>query len=332
MTETSQFLISHGLLFIFVVVFVEQMGLPIPAMPWLLAAGALSADGKLNPIMGTVLTVLACVVADTFWFYLGRWRGIQVLGWLCRISLEPDSCIRRTQNLFTRYGLRGLLLAKFVPGFGGVARPLAGMAGVSTSQFILVDAAGSLLYAICCLGFGFLFSNQIEQIGAAITHLGSSTVALLIGLAVPYIAYKYWQRRQLLRKLSTARITVAELRQKLDAGEKPIIVDLRSSAELKSDPAIIRGAVHIELEKLGSHTDRMPKDQDIIVYCSCPNEVSSARFALLLHKKGFMRARPLLGGIEAWRKLDYPTETWSSTLTVVAGTTETIQPVARKIT
>ena len=169
MTETSQFLVDHGLAFVIAAVFAEQMGLPIPAVPWLLAAGALAADGKCSVIMCIGMTVLACVFADTFWFYLGRWRGAQVLGWLCLISLEPDSCIRRTQNLFTRYGLRGLLAAKFVPGFGGVARPLAGMAGISTSQFILVDAIGSLAYGLCGIGFGFLFSSQIRQIGAAIT-------------------------------------------------------------------------------------------------------------------------------------------------------------------
>jgi membrane protein DedA with SNARE-associated domain/rhodanese-related sulfurtransferase len=315
MTETSQFLISHGLAFIFLIVFVEQMGLPIPAAPWLLAAGALAADGKFSLILGVGVTVLACVPADAFWFYLGRWRGTQVMRWLCRISLEPDSCIRRTQNLFTRYGLRSLLVAKFVPGFTTVARPLAGMAGISTRQFILVDAIGSLAYAICCLGFGFLFSSQIWQIGTALTQLGTSALVLLLGLIVLYIAYKYWQRRRLLHKLSTARISVAELRQKLEAGEKPLIVDLRSSVELKLNPTIIRGAIHMEMEKLSSHGNEMPREKEIVVYCDCPNEVSSARFALLLHKKGFRRVRPLLGGIEAWRKLDYPVEVWSSTVT-----------------
>jgi membrane protein DedA with SNARE-associated domain/rhodanese-related sulfurtransferase len=295
-----------------------------------LAAGALSATGKCSLITGIGLTVLACVLADTFWFYLGRWRGTQVLDWLCRISLEPDSCIRRTQNLFTRYGLRALLVAKFVPGFGGVVRPLAGMAGISTRQFILVDAIGSLAYGVCCMGFGFLFSSQIRQIATAIAHLGSGALALLVGLALPYIAYKYWQRRRLLRNLRTARITVAELHQKLDDGEKPVILDLRSSTELKLNPTVIRGAIHLEMEKLASHSGEFPKDRDIVVYCSCPNEVTSARFALSLRKKGFLRIRPLLGGIEAWRKLDYPMEAWSSNLTVNTGAGTTVEPAKQE--
>ena len=122
---------------------------------------------------------------------------------------------------------------------------------------------------------------------------------------------------------------MAELRQKLEAGEKPIILDLRSSAELKLNPAVIRGAVHVELEKLTSHSDDIPKDQDIVVYCSCPNEVTSARLALLLQKKGFTRIRPLLGGIEAWRKLDYPMEAWSSTITITAEDNSTAAPAVK---
>src|ERR1041384_5120892 len=191
MTQTTQFLINHGVPLVFVAVFVEQMGLPLPALPWLLAAGALSAAGEFSLPLGLGATVTACLVADAFWFYLGRFRGNQVLNLLCRISLEPDSCVRRTQNVFTRYGLRGVLVAKFVPGMSTVAPPLAGMSGISAGRFLLVDAAGSLLYGGGLLGFGYFFSHQIDQIGAAITRIGGSTLSLIIGLATLYVAYKY---------------------------------------------------------------------------------------------------------------------------------------------
>src|ERR1043166_4018165 len=148
MNETSQFLIRHGLPLVFAVVFVEQMGLPIPALPVLLAAGALSAVGKFNLFLGIVATVVACLIADAIWFYLGRFRGNQVLGFLCRVSLEPDSCVRRTQNLFTRYGMPGLIVAKFVPGLSLMAPPLAGMAGMSAPRFLFVDSFASFLYAV----------------------------------------------------------------------------------------------------------------------------------------------------------------------------------------
>jgi membrane protein DedA with SNARE-associated domain/rhodanese-related sulfurtransferase len=308
MPQTTQFLVSHGQLFIFLVVFLEQAGLPLPALPFLLSAGALAAIGKFNPFLGIGFTVLACVVANTLWFYLGRYRGAQVLGFLCRLSLEPDSCVRRTQNVFTRHGLRGILIAKFVPGLNTVAPPLAAMTGIPFGRFLFLDALGSLLYGACFIAIGYFFSGQIEQIVAAITHIGGSALNLMIGLIILYIAYKYWQRRRLLSELRMAKITVDELRQKLDAGENLVIIDLRSDVELKLDPSIIRGAMHVEMSKIEDWSRKLPHDENIVVYCACPNEVSSARFAMLLKRKGFTRIRPLLGGIDAWRKQHYPIE------------------------
>jgi len=188
LNETSQFLIRHGLPLVFAAVFVEQMGLPIPALPLLLAAGALSAAGKFSFPLGIAATVIACLIPDAFWFYLGRYRGNQVLNFLCRISLEPDSCVRRTQNVFTRYGLRGVVAAKFVPGMSTVAPPLAGMAGVPVGQFLLFDGFGALLYGSSLLCLGYLFSNQIEQIGAAIAHVGGGALSLMAGLTAFYVA------------------------------------------------------------------------------------------------------------------------------------------------
>lgn len=320
------YLITHGLAFVFGAVFLEQLGLPLPALPWLLAAGALSATGKFSPLLAIAATVFACVVADTFWFYLGRYRGSHVLGLLCRISLEPDSCVRRTQNVFARYGLRGLLVAKFLPGLNTVAPPLAGMSGISTARFLLVDAAGSLLYGGCFIGLGYFFSSQIAQIGAAIARIGGSAFSLLVAFVGLYVAYKYWQRQRLLRELRAARITVAELRQRLDAGENPIILDLRSSAELQRDPSVIQGAIHLGLDDIDKRHHEFPRDRDIIVYCSCPNEVTSARVALSLQRKGFSRVRPLLGGVDAWRTHNYPMEAWNPTLTTTLSTVSASEP------
>ncbi len=308
MTQTSQFLVSHGQLFIFLIIFVEQLGLPLPAVPFLLAAGALSADGKFNLPLGIGLTVMACTIANTFWFYLGRYRGVQVLRFLCRISLERDSCVRRTQNVFTRYGLRGLFVSKFVPGLGTVAPPLAGMFGISTGQFILVNAAGSLLYAVCFFSLGYLFSNQIDQLGTMISHIGGGALGLLCVLVVSFIAYKFYQRQRLLRELSGARITVSELHEKLSAGENLLVLDLRSNVDVDLDPVVIRGAIHVEMEKIDDYSKQIVTQREVVVYCACPNEFASACIALSLKNKGFTRVRPLLGGIDAWRKENYPTE------------------------
>lgn len=306
MTGTSEFLVKHGAPVLLAAVFVEQMGLPLPSLPWMLAAGALAATGQFNLALGIFLVVLACVVADMFWFYLGRRRGRQVMGFLCRITIEPDSCVRRTENMFTRYGLWGVLVAKFVPGLNTMAPPLAGMSGVNAGRFVVTDGIGALLYGSCFIGLGFLFKNEIEKIAAAMASIGGSALMLLLGLVALYLAYKYWRRRLVLRELRMARITAAELREKQAAGENLVILDLRSSAEYARDPDLILGARHVGVSEVEKRYQEIPRDRDVIVYCSCPNEVTAARVALLLRRKGFTRVRPLLGGIDAWRENDYP--------------------------
>lgn len=320
MSETSQFLVAHGLPIIFAVIFLEQMGLPIPGVPWLLAAGALAAKGKFHWLLGLDATVLACLFADYTWFYLGRYRGAQVLGLLCRISLEPDSCVRRTVNVFTRYGTRGIVVAKFVPGMSTIIPPLAGMSRLSPAHFFLFDGLASLLYCGSFMLLGAIFSNQIAQIGAGLAHIGGSALAVVVFFLVLYIAYKYWQRQHLLHELRMAKITVGELGQMLDSGENPLILDLRPNAELNEDPSIIRGAIHVGVDDLEKRYKEFPLDREVIVYCDCPNEVTSAKVALRLRKKGFTRVRPLLGGIEAWRKGKYPMSVWTKTTTTTTTT------------
>jgi membrane protein DedA with SNARE-associated domain/rhodanese-related sulfurtransferase len=308
MNETLEFLVRHGAAVLFAAVFVEQMGVPLPAAPWLLAAGALTAIDRMNWVVALGAATLGSVLADLIWFYLGRYGGQRVLNLLCRISLEPDSCVRRTQDVFTRYGMRGVIVAKFIPGLSTLAPPLAGISGVGAPRFFFFDGLGSLLYAGCFILFGVLFSHQLEQVIAALASLGSRALGLLAGLAALYIGYKYYQRRRLLNELKMARITVDELHQKLEAGENPVILDLRSLAEVERDPSLIRGARHITMEEVQSRQHEIPRDRDIILYCSCPNEETSARTALLLHRNGILRVRPLLGGIDAWRERNYPTE------------------------
>jgi membrane protein DedA with SNARE-associated domain/rhodanese-related sulfurtransferase len=309
MSQFTEFIVRHGQPLVFGAVLVDQLGIPLPAVPWLLAAGALSATGKFNFLSGLGATLLACLLADGMWFYLGRYRGNQVVGFLCRVSLEPDSCVRRTQNVFTRYGLPGLVAAKFLPGMSTVAPPLAGMSGLRADRFLLVDGFGSLLYGASFLSLGYFFSSQIDQIGSALARLGGGALRLILVCVVLYTAYKYWQRRRLLHELSMARITTTELRQKIDAGENLVLLDLRSSAALKEDPFAIEGAVHMNLEDLDRRLPELPRDRDIVVYCSCPNEESSARVALRLQRRGFQHVRPLLGGIDAWRRENPPPET-----------------------
>ena len=308
MTETLGFLVRHGPVVLFAAVLVEQMGVPLPAAPWLLAAGALAATNNINWFAALASATFGSLLADLIWFYLGRYGGHRVLDLLCRISLEPDSCVRRTQDVFTRYGMRGVVAAKFIPGLSTLAPPLAGSSGVSAPRFFLFDGLGSFLYPASFMLLGALFSRQLEEVIAALASLGSGALGVVIALAALYIGYKYYQRQRLLKELRMARITVDELHQKLETGENPIILDLRSHAELERDPSLIRGARHMTMEEVKLWQHEIPRDRDIILYCSCPNEVSSARTALLLHRNGVLRVRPLLGGIDAWRERNYPTE------------------------
>ena len=327
MSDTTRFLITHGLPIIFGAVFIDQIGVPIPAAPWLLAAGALAASAKFPWLAALGLSLLACLIADMIWFYLGRARGMQVLGFLCRVSLEPDTCVRRTVNVFTRYGWRGIIIAKFIPGMSTVTPPLAGMSKLTPGQFLFFDGIGSLLYSGCFMLLGFIFSNQIAQIGAGLQRVGGDALTIIIALLAAYIAYKYLQRQRLLFQLRTSKITPAELGQMLDAGESPVILDVRPVPELEEDPAIIRGAVHLSVEDLDRRHQELPRDRDIVVYCDCPNEVSSAKIALMLRRRGFTRVRPLLGGIDAWRKGKHPMGVWTKT-TASATTTVLINPGA----
>ena len=308
MNETLEFVVRHGAAVLFAAVFVEQLGVPLPAAPWLLAGGALAATGRINWFAAFIAATFGSLLADLIWFYLGRYSGHRVLNLLCRISLEPDSCVRRTQDLFTRYGMRGIVAAKFIPGLSTLAPPLAGSSGVGAPRFFFFDGLGSLLYAACFILVGALFSHQLEQVIAALASLGSGALAVVVGLAALYIGYKYLQRHRLLNELRMARITVDELHQKLETGENLIILDLRSRAELERDPSLIRGARHMTMEEVQHRQQEIPRDRDVILYCSCPNEVTSARVALLLRRNGILRVRPLLGGIDAWRERNYPTE------------------------
>ena len=206
----------------------------------------------------------------------------------------------------------GIVVAKFIPGLSTLAPPLAGNSGVSTRRFLFFDGLSSVMYEGCFIFAGVLFSSQLEQVFIALNGLGRSAFGVFVGAAVCYIGYKYYRRRRLLNDLRMAKITVDELHQKLEAGERPIILDLRSLAELEQNPTLIRGARHATADEIESQRqEEIPRDRDIILYCSCPNEVSSARAALQLRRKGIVRVRPLLGGIDAWRERNYPTELWA---------------------
>ena len=267
MHSAFEFLVRHGYIVLLCWVFVEQMGVPIPTIPLLLAAGALAGTARLNFLGAMLLCIFAAVCADSIWYAMGRTKGIRVLQFLCKISLEPDSCVRRTEGIFEKQGAHSLLVAKFIPGLGTVAPPLAGIFQMRPRRFLLFDFGGAFLWAATFLGVGYVFSGQIERVADQALRLGRGLGVLLIGALVLYIAYKYVARQRFLRQLRIARISVDELKKKVDAGEDLVIVDLRHSVDFEADPKTIPGAVHLEAKDL-EERNRLPRDREIILYCT----------------------------------------------------------------
>jgi len=268
MHHTLEFLIRHGYVVLLGWVFAEQLGLPLPSLPVLLAAGALAGSGQLSFWASLLLVAISAVAADFLWYFLGRKKGARVLRLICKISLEPDSCVRRTEGLFSKQGARSLLLAKFVPGLGTVAPPLAGIFHMRPRKFLLFDGLGSLIWGLSILGTGFIFSQQIEEIAERASALGGWLLVLLLSAFTAYIVWKFLARQKFLRELRIARITATELKQKMDTGEEVAIVDLRHSLDFEADPESIPGALRIDAKELEEKGERLPHDREIILYCT----------------------------------------------------------------
>jgi rhodanese-related sulfurtransferase len=238
------------------------------------------------------------------------------------MSLEPDSCVRSTENLFHQHGPRALLVAKFIPGFSTVAPPLAGIVGMSVVTFLFYDAVGALVWTGMSAGVGALFSNQLEQLARLFDQAGALLLAIIsVGLA-GFIGYKFFHRQRFLRNLRMAKISVDELKRRMDAGDPITVVDVRHPLALELDPEAIPGALNFLLEDIEHRHHEIPRDREIVLYCTCPNEVSSARTALLLKKKGIHRVRPLEGGLDAWRERKFPIERRAKTATGPAPSTQ----------
>ena len=268
MAETVQFLLRHGGSVLFAVVFMEQVGLPLPAVPFLLAAGALTGAGGLNPLAALGLPVLASLIGDSLWYVLGRRRGMKVLNWLCRISLEPDSCVRRTERVFLRRGIQSLLFAKFIPGLATVSPPLAGVFGVRTVRFLIYDGLGALLYVGVFVGLGRLFASQLEGVVTYTVRMASVILAGLILATVGYVAFKLFQRQRFIRRLRVARITPEQLWDLMDSGCEISVLDLRDGLTVQAAPYMIRGAIRMTPEEIERRQDEIPRDRDIVLYCS----------------------------------------------------------------
>ena len=290
---------EHGLWLVFGNVLAEQAGVPIPAYPTLIIAGAYLTLGEYRLVALVVVGALAAVIADTFWYLAGRRFGTRVLQTLCRISLSPDSCVRQTETIFERFGPASMVFAKFVPGFASVATALAGALGLRYWKFVLFDLVGSLLWVGVAVAIGYLFRDAIDNALDTLQSLGKWGLVLIAAAFAAWIATKWWRRILFIKQLRMDRVTVDELKTLLDANEIKVVLDVRS-ALAQSASGRIPGARRIDIQKIAESVDGVPKDGEVVVYCACPNEASAVKVAQKLRAVGFKRVRPLYGGIDAW--------------------------------
>lgn len=306
MALPTHILLAYGYILLFAWVLVEQLGIPLPATPVLLAAGALSADRKVSFVVALLAGLVACLISDTSWFFIGRRYGHHVLRLLCKLSMEPTICVRKTQDSFGRRRGSTLLYAKFIPGLATLAAPVAGQNGMSYASFLVFDAIGAGLWMSALLVAGRLFGDALKRDPSLFNLAGRfSGVLLLLGV-FGFILWRLYRRHILLRNLVKARLEPEELKRQLDSGEQVYIVDLRHPLELVPDPFTLPGAIHVSPEALAARVKEIPRDRDVVLYCTCPSEATAAKTAMTLHKLGIERVRPLRGGFDEWKRLGYP--------------------------
>jgi membrane protein DedA with SNARE-associated domain/rhodanese-related sulfurtransferase len=306
MALPTAILLTYGYFLIFGWVLLEQLGLPLPATPVLLAAGALSVTEHMSFVGALLAGVLACLIADTSWFLFGRRYGHVILRVICKFSLESTTCVRKTHDSFGRRGAYTLLFAKFVPGLGIIAPPVAGQTGMKLSRFLAFDSGGAIFWVGSLLLGGRLFGDLLKRDPRALDSLGHFGGVLLILGVLGFVALRLYRRHSYLVKFRTARLEPQVLKQMLDAGEQVYIVDLRHPLELVPDPFTLPGAHHVSPDALAQRHSEIPLDRDVVLYCTCPSEATAARTAFTLHKLGIERVRPLRGGYDEWKRLGFP--------------------------
>jgi membrane protein DedA with SNARE-associated domain/rhodanese-related sulfurtransferase len=299
------FMARHGTLWLFSVTLGERLGLPLFVTPLLIAAGALAAMGGANLGLLLLATTVACLAGDMVWYELGRWKGSSLFGLLCRISLQPDSCVRRSQTALAKHTGLSLLWAKWIPGVAHLAVPLAGAARMPRARFHLYNAAGSIVWLAVLLTSGYLSMLTIDWLGLfVITAPWAVAGALAVSLVLA--VHSYWKRRQFLKSLRMARISPEELYRQMEAGEAPIIVDLRHPLDFLLAPRTLPNALRISPDEIAERWVEIPAGRDIVVYCTCPNEATAVMVAMRLRKLGINRVRPLAGGLAGWERLGFP--------------------------
>lgn len=308
---------QYGLLLVFANVLALSLGLPVPALPTLVLVGAgFALQGGIAGLLGALAALLvslaASLLGDAVWYAAGRRFGNRTLQSLCRLSLSRDTCMKKTERFYGRWGVRVLMVAKFVPGLSMVSVPMAGAMRVRWRAFLGYDALGATLWAGVGLALGAAFAPQVRVLLAALAELGHGAALVLAVLLGGYVGWRWWRRRQLLRSLDTARISVEELHAAMRDGGAPTILDIRAPGYRDLEPYTIPGAVFADERRLAEIVAAHPRERSIVVFCACPDEVSAAWLATRLRGQGYRDVRPLRGGLAAWQAAGHAVESLAS--------------------
>jgi membrane protein DedA with SNARE-associated domain len=268
MKRLVHYLLRYGVALVFGNVFLEQIGAPVPAVPALIVAGALSREGKMSSTSVLLAAVSASVIADYLWFLLGRRYGYKILRTLCRISLSPDSCVRETETRFEKWGLKSLLIAKFIPGFSTVAPPLAGAGGQSAIGFLIYDFFGALIWAGAAVATGRAFHRAVDRVLISLENLGGYAVVVVVCFVAIVMIVKWMQRRAFLKRLRLARIAPEELFELIAREEAPVVLDVRTAGARKGDPRRIPNAIIAAANEIVARIHELPRDRQIVLYCT----------------------------------------------------------------
>ena len=326
MNAIVQLLVKHGYSVLFASVFARQMCLPVPAILFLIGAGALAGAGRMTLAVALGLAIIACLLADMVWYEAGRRWGDQILHFIYGLALNPDAAARRSKETFVRHGPRTLMLAKFVVGLDAATPPLAGLSGTSRLRFLAFDAVGAALWSGAYAGLGYVLGRDLDRAAAYAARLGALWVIVVFASLAMYAGRKLVRWHRFVREFRMSRITPEELKKKLDAGEKILVIDLHGRRDGARGHQGIPGAMCIDPHRLGQHADGrtpIPRDREVVLYCSEPHELTSARVALELRRRGFERVRPLAGGLRAWQERGFPL-----TLVILCGPDELCRSTA----
>jgi membrane protein DedA with SNARE-associated domain/rhodanese-related sulfurtransferase len=314
MSTVMLLFLRHAYAMMFGWVLIEQAGLPVPSVPLMLAAGTMSSAHKVHLALLLPLVLVACMLSDSAWYWLGKRYGSRVLDVLCKFSLEAATCLNRTQGSIARRGAFTLLFAKFIPGLSTMAPPIAGQAGVPYAEFFVYDMLGSLFWAASWLFAGRFFGDVARRSSAFFATLVHFAGALVLLMIVGVLVYRFVQRRLFLTELRGLRLEPAQLLAMIDDAKRegqqlPFIIDLRHPLDVLTDPLVLPGAMRIGPDELKHRREIIPHDRDIVLYCTCPSEETSAKVAMELRRMGVRRVRPLRGGLQGWKDAGYPLET-----------------------